>query len=322
MPKVTYSATGFSMPLDGVNGTSDMDLSWSFLLWSAITVGRAELIHIFRYGDFSLFEIAYRAALLFANLCDNAAGRIRRSEAYDGLDPSEKSAVSYFLGLTMAKAFAERLLGAPWLMHLDVYREELKPILAGRSRPDLVGRTVSGDWIGIESKGRTRGFDLDALNRAKAQAGTLASVNGQVPIALIGMVTHFGDGQLQLTTSDPPARDDHERIRLPLTGARLLEAYYRPFRTWLEREPQARIVERGGIPYRVAPVAAIDVTVGLAMDTLLGNVSRDQSNEAPDRFRSEGIAHYVGRDGVLVEVGPMWSTENMNREPQERTRSG
>ncbi len=112
-------------------------------------------MHIFRYGQFSLFEITYRSALIYANLCDDGAGRIKRSEAYDGLDPSEKGAVSYFLGLTLAKAFAERELDVPWLMHLDVYRKELAPVLSGQSRPDLVGQTTGGSWVVIEAKGRT-----------------------------------------------------------------------------------------------------------------------------------------------------------------------
>jgi hypothetical protein len=268
-----------------------MDLSWSFLLWSAISVGRAELIHLFRYGTFSLFEIAYRAAILFANLCDNGAGKIRRSQAYDGLDPSEKGAISYFLGLTMAKAFAERLLGVPWLMHLDVYREELRLEVEGKSRPDLIGQTAAGDWVGVESKGRTRGFDAQALDRAKEQAGALESVSGQVPALVIGMVTHSGDGQLQVTASDPPERDRRDGVRLSLSRARLLEAYYRPFRTWLEIEPQVSSRERAGVLYRVAPVAAVDLTVGLAVDAMPGKLAlcaRMSETVAPPVITEEG----------------------------------
>jgi hypothetical protein len=40
---------------------SDMDVSWPFLAWSAISVGKAELLHIVRYEESSLFAIAYRA---------------------------------------------------------------------------------------------------------------------------------------------------------------------------------------------------------------------------------------------------------------------
>jgi len=319
MAKVAYRAEGFPGSFAALNGIADMELSWPFLVWSAVSVGRAELFHIVRYGEFSLFEIAYRAAIVFANLRQTDAGRIERSEAYDGLDPSEKGAISYFLGMTMAKAFAERMLGVPWLLHLDVYRQELQPILGGRSRPDLVGQSVIGDWIAIESKGRTNGFDGQALNSAKGQAQMLASVAGQAPALLIGMVTHFGDGQLQFTASDPPRREHRDRVNLPFSRSRLIEAYYRPFRTFLAREPQSRILERNGTPYRAAPVAAVDVTVGLAIDA---TDEKMPPTDVSARQPSESETHYAGHDGVLVELGSMWSAENMGREPQARTRAG
>jgi hypothetical protein len=90
----------------------------------------------------------------------------------------------------------------------------------------------------------------------------------------------------------------------------------RPFRTWLEAEPQVRSVEREGVLYRVAPVAAVDLTIGLAIETTPGKLEPSDPHE---RFHSEGATHYAGRDGLLVEVGPLWSPENMTKEPQERT---
>jgi hypothetical protein len=319
MPDIAYEADGFPAPFAAVNGAADLELSWPLIIWSAISVGRAELMHILRYGEFSLFEIAYRAAIVYANLRDNGAGRIRRSEAYDGLDPSEKGAISYFLGLTMAKAFAERRLGVPWLMHLDVYREELAAELAGRSRPDLVGQTDSGDWIAIESKGRTKGFDAQALDRAKEQAQMLEKVGGQAPALLIGMVTHFANRELQFRVSDPPHRDRGERVHLTLTRSRLIEAYYRPFRVLLSRATETRTVQRARTSYRVTTVAAVDVTVGLNVDLMDEKVP---VQETLDRPHSESEGHYAGRDGILVELGPMWSADNMGREPQSRTPTG
>jgi hypothetical protein len=40
---------------------------------------------------------------------------------YRRLDPSEKRAVSYFLGMTQAKITCEWLLRAPHLIHLGAY---------------------------------------------------------------------------------------------------------------------------------------------------------------------------------------------------------
>jgi hypothetical protein len=55
--------------------------------------------------------------------------------------------VSYFLGLTMCKLFAAKLLDTPWLRHLDIYGDRYRVLLTGRSRPDLFGlSTTSREW--------------------------------------------------------------------------------------------------------------------------------------------------------------------------------
>jgi len=156
----------------------------------------------------------------------------------------------------MAKAFAERVLEVPWLMHLDVCRDELLPVFEGQSHPDLVGQTAGGDWIVVEAKGRSNSF-----------------------------------------------------------GERLMEGYYRPFRTWLSRSQ--RTTGFGGRIFRIAEADNADFTVGLAENQLeqgLAGIS-----EPEHHVRNEN--YYVGRDGVLVMLGSMWSPKNMRLEPQSRTRS-
>jgi hypothetical protein len=49
-----------------------------------------------------------------------AAATVGRANFIDVLDPTEKGAVSYNLGLVVSKLFSEMLLGVPWLLHLDV----------------------------------------------------------------------------------------------------------------------------------------------------------------------------------------------------------
>ncbi|MBM2812030.1 MAG: hypothetical protein HW416_2789, partial [Chloroflexi bacterium] len=91
-----------------------------------------------------------------------------------------------------------------------------------------------GDWVAIESKGRTNGFDSAALQTAKEQVQQLVSISGNQPVVRIGMVTHFNNAQLQFTADDPPPRrESKRRIDIPLTREKLLHAYYRPFKTWL-----------------------------------------------------------------------------------------
>jgi len=317
MPTVEYIAEDFAGTYAPVNGTNNLNISWPFLVWSAISVGRAGLLHLVQYGEYSLLEMVYRAAILFANLRDDGYGQIRRSEAYLGLDPSEKSAISYFLGLTMAKAFAESVLEVPWLLHLDVYREELLPILQGQSRPDLVGQTAGGDWIVVEAKGRSNAFEQAVLESAKQQAQAVVTIGGAEPVLRIGMVTHFSgfdEGQLRFRASDPPPDEQRVRWDLPLSRERLIEGYYRPFRTWLSHSQ--RRTELDGRVFRIAEADNADLTVGLAENRLEQGV--DGISEPEHRIENE--KYYIGRDGVLVMLGPMWSADNMQLEPQSRTR--
>ena len=230
VPQLTYDASNFPASYGSLlAGPHSLSFTWPDLLWVAISVGRGELAHLFRYGPFSNFEIIYRAAVIFANLCDTSNGAIRRSAAYDGLDPSEKGAISYFVGLTITKLFVGMQLDVPWLMHVDVYRQQLQ-LVHGSSRPDLVGRNVAGDWIVVESKGRSRGHDKKALLRAKTQAQQVVSIGGAQPALRLALVAHFQDDLLQCSVDDPDDNGPREkRIELPLSEKDLLEGYYRPF---------------------------------------------------------------------------------------------
>ncbi len=145
MPDIPYNSIAFPARL-GPNfvDPSVCNCTWAEIVWAAISVGRRERVHLLRFGWPSWYEMLYRSAIIWSNLVQNSNARLRRSFAYDALDPSEKGAISYFLGLTIAKLFAERYLHVPWLSHLDVYWSTLKPLMYGNtgSRPDLVGQNA------------------------------------------------------------------------------------------------------------------------------------------------------------------------------------
>src|SRR5207249_1860365 len=98
---------------------------------------------------------------------------------------------NYFLGMTFCKLFCAELLDAPWLLHLDVFRPQLNPVLTGRSRPDLVGQNGTGDWIALESKGRVSIPNKQARVKAKDQALRLVGISGSPPVLHIGAITYF-----------------------------------------------------------------------------------------------------------------------------------
>lgn len=98
------------------------------------------------FGIFSTFERIHRAPMLYAYLLEGPTGTIVRAETYLGADPSEKSNISYSLGMTLAKLYSEVALATPRLLHYATYAGGYAiSTAAGASRPDLIGLTATGD---------------------------------------------------------------------------------------------------------------------------------------------------------------------------------
>lgn len=308
--RVGFTGRDFSPPFESLNGQKEIRLSWSFLVWSAVTVGRRNLLDVLQYGRYSFFEIVYRAALLYANLRESASGKIVRSAAYNGLDPSEKGAISYFLGMTMSKAFGELELGVPWLMHLDVYGDQLGVVATkSRSRPDLIGRTRTSEWSVLESKGRTNEMKDEALSKAKEQTSQLLSISGQAPTVRVGLVTHFGAGRLQLAAADPPPEKGKDSFELELTREEFSKRYYAPFRA-LVRTNEVREVLHDEARYLVVRIEPADLSVGLREDIASGEIEIKVG--VSGSAKREDL--YAGADGVLVQLGDKWTSETMRKE--------
>ncbi len=319
MPMITYTAQGFPIAYGGaLAGTFPLSVSWEEIIWAAISVGKAQLAHMTQYGVFSAFEFMYRAAIIYANLVETSSGRLRRSSAYDGLDPSEKGAISYFIGMTVAKLFANRLLSVPWLMHLDVYRQQLQPILVGKSKPDFVGLNANNGWVVLEAKGRTNDYEESVLQAAKTQTQQLTTIQGTQPVLRVASLAYFAAGNLEFTALDPRQKKGEGKFGdLPLTRNEFLKIYYRPIQTWLGETTEVRRIRVGGQSYRVASFPEFDLSVGLSDEAerqlataeLVKHSSRIEHNE------------FIGGDGVLIRLGTIWSDEKMRLEPQARGRS-
>jgi hypothetical protein len=219
--------------------------------------------------------------------------------------------------LTAAKLLADAYLDVPWLMHLDVYRSRVAAMLSGRSRPDLIGQDAVGDWVVLESKGRTGSFDTAALNQAKIQAGQITTIGGAVPRIFVAVQAHFQGGRLSVDWHDPPS-DADSRINVEVSEADLLEAYYRPIERMLDE--RADLVERITINDEVFDTVRVpdaDLQIGLQADIRRRAVRRAEPRRRstrPDERTTEGS------DGVLVRLGESWDAINMRLEPQARSR--
>ena len=278
-----------------------------------------------------MFEILYRITLIFANLKESPWGYFVKSPAYENLDPSEKSAVSYFLALSVTKWAAGRL-GIPWLLHLDVYANQLQPYIAGRSRPDLVGMDASGRWHVFEAKGRSGSINGTLVQRAKTQTEQLKTICGSAPNLRVASIAHFSGQYLSVRLVDPRvSKPDAVDCDLPGGETAFLTNYYRPFVDLLDRRnvdlrgSEIQVDSRG---ITVMELTDVGVTVGL--DRLVhklfnqDNMSRglreslsrlgDRSDDIDSRMYTSS---FMGPDGIFIGLGQEWSSEAMKLDPVE-----
>ena len=270
------------------------------------------------YGD---YEAVFRWSLVRMAI-EQLTGetRLTRTNAAKALDPTEKSMVSYFLGMTFCKLFSDKLLNTPWLLHLDVFRPELDPVLRGLSRPDLVGHDSKlNQWHGFECKGRVRPPDSTAKKKAKDQAQRLVSVKGVNCSLHVGALTYFRNDVLHFYWRDPPPHDrDEIALDLPADAWRY---YYDPiaevlrglgaeeltgvregtdaadFHQWRDSSGNLRI-----------PIGQCDLNIGVhrAIERHLFDQewegARHAASEAVNEIREEGFQ----ADGLRVRAGESW----------------
>jgi len=335
MPFLSYEARNFSTPL-GASAAGSLSLSLARLVWGAVTVGMTP----FSMGGSPrpLLELGWRAALTAASLTgDPASGRWAMTAGYRRLDPSEKRAVSYFLGMTQAKITCEYLLRAPHLIHLDAYLALIgQPSRA--SRPDLIGLSLPrlDCTIAVEAKGRTGARTSRVTGAAKKQAQSLPAVVSASSAVRVASVASFDPrGCWEAYLEDPP---DSPTGMASLTAGSLLTAYYRPLVAAQTGAGDTQITDENGMT--MAQLPGIDLVLGIPTAIvrvirtlpLTGPVSADQlqsveadllemvrSRTRTSRADAAGLnvektpgqltpsRSYTGLDGIHVRLGSSWA---------------
>ena len=303
MPSIEYDSESFpsgSIP----NGNHQLSVTWDDILWAAITVGRPDLYHVFEHGHASIYEALFRWSLIRMSLEQHGYGtRIHRTAAFKHMDPSEKGSVNYFLGLVMCKLFSTKLLNAPWCWHLDVWRDDLDPVLLkGRSRPDMVAQSASSNqWHAFECKGRASTPGTTEKNKAKQQAQRIVSVGGTNCTLHVGTITYFRGDVLKFFWKDPEAKS--EPIEIPRPGD-IWGRYYAPFiEAYLSRTPDAESTLTQGVS-----IEELDLTLKIhpqLSEPLFGRnwvSARRRARELRKELKNEEYQP----DGLKVVAGTSW----------------
>jgi hypothetical protein len=312
---IEYESEGFAAGAAVANGKATLSTNWNELLWAALTVGRPNRQYVFKNGNASMYEAVFRLSMMRMALEQNspASWRLRRTDAAKTLDPSEKGAVNYFLGLVVCKLFADRLLNAPWMMHLDIWRSQLGAVLTGRSRPDLVGKIRGGNsWIALECKGRVSKPDSDSKNKAKDQALRLVSVNGVAPSLHIGGFAYFRSDVLQFYWRDPtPERPIKNPIHVEVAESDW-RYYYGPVLDLIRASWSSRVEAPNEVLF---PVEGLDMQIGIdpVVLKLLEAAEWGAARTLAEEVSSGEHPQYRG-DGIRVVAGESWLRRFEERE--------
>ncbi|MFZ4664721.1 MAG: hypothetical protein ACOYNY_47455 [Caldilineaceae bacterium] len=300
---IDYQSRDFPTSYRLTSGT--LLTSWNEILWSALTIGRPSTYHVFRHGPASFNEAIFRLALIRMAVEQVWHGSLRRTDAYAALDPTEKGMVSYFIGMVLCKLFASRLLHTPWLLHLDVFRAQLNPILLGRSRPDLVGEDFAGKWHTFESKGRSSAPSANDKAKAKSQAQRLVSVGGTNCTLHIGSFAYFRKDILEFYWRDPEP-NSKEAVKTP-----------EPNEEWRYYfEPALLLAEEADAESLAAERQMADVKVEIHPEIhlllRLGEwlSAKRRAQELSEVFAAEGFQP----DGLRVTAGDSWAKRFERRE--------
>jgi hypothetical protein len=330
MPQIPTRTIDFppGNPWSITNGEADVNLSLPRLLHAAITVGHdhgwRQIVGAEIGGQ---MELLWKKTAFLATVHEELVSvnwtntpRLIPTERFRKMDPSERRALTYHLGMTMAVAWARKQLRVPWLLHLDVYRDQLDPNLApGDSRPDLVGRHADGRWVVIESKGGSSGPTRKAQTKAKAQAQRIIDIGGVTPSLFLATFSFFATDRrarrpkpkvATMWVFDPPSGSGGpESIILDeLTDHEFFRLYYQP---WLFLFENSSMLDYQG-PFVWRHLRDLDLSVGILTD-LKKTIDIGEFAAAPkiihemeERYQPAGEYPEWAGDGIVLKFGDLW----------------
>ena len=262
------------------------------------------------HGLSSVWEWIHRVSLIPAYVRQDAAGGLLRSTLAESLDRSEKIAGSYALGQALTGIFCQQRLNVTHLMHVDRYASRWNVVFgAGRSRPDLIGMTLSGEWVVAEAKGRSNSIEPGLARKLHNQKGMIREVDGRPPHVSLGCVASFPvlregqHGPLRVDAVDPEPSE--EAISLEIDPGRFARTYYEPFEAAIAMGQRSDLSSDDVV---VVDLPAIRLSVGLRRD-LLGRLAstdgfrQDWKAIEPDKARaSVADGTQVRLDGTFVRA--------------------
>lgn len=214
-----------------VNKNTELVFSNRELLHSVITCGMPVQRITASFLSKKKLELTYKMFLVETAL-DIEGDRLKKAKRIAYLDSSEKSVMSYYMGMFLTKLISGRLYGADYLTHLNLIRsvdhKEFIDFFNSEWRQDMIGLSIpENQWSVWEAKGGSNRRE-QALKKGSQQAAAIESINGTIPSPAAVCMTYYDHGFLCGVVREPEKLEEKNREAVQFTEEAFFRAYYKP----------------------------------------------------------------------------------------------
>jgi hypothetical protein len=259
----------------------------------------------------SLRRAAIAGEVLAALVGTGRAAPLSTSSLYRDLETTEKSGVSYRLGMAFAAIASEHVLDVPLLEHLNRTNSALAP--GSQRRADLYGIDRAGKTHVVEAKSRTYGFTAGDVRHAKRQSLNVNIVHRRKrsvrPSTRAASLADLSSTPVSVLLADPAGEAEGE-VTYVVDLNRLIQVHYSAVPDLIEVQGGPQPPPASNIAPDVVGAFLPGTDIWLGIDAALLEPTlaswqayfRDRQSTPSHAEEDDGRVSY-GRDGHILQVG-------------------
>lgn len=296
------------------NNTIELEFSNKELLHAIVTCGIPVQRLTAAFPEKKRLELLYKLFLVETAL-EEEGDRLKKSKKIAYLDSSEKSVISYYMGMFFTKMISHRLYESEYLTNLNLIatpdHKEFIDFFASEWRPEMIGYKVKEQiWSAWEAKGGSN-YREQALKKGADQLKAIGTLNGVRPDPVAVCMTYYDHGYLCGILREPEGDTKGEQLKF--SEEDFFKAYYKPIcELFLDKSSNLRLYEDYAevslnLPYFTEDYKEPDerkICLGIARKLLSYLMEEDYAAVAKNRREvqeekcPEGA--YMGTDGIYV----------------------